>query len=186
MTCPNCKYSIPEGMQYCPNCGNLLSTSMPTSAGVPTQRIDTPTAPQQQRRITAPLEPLIENPPYQEPVFSLPSPQPLAPSLPAAPQVVPRGTLPNTTYVVPAPRNNNSAIVSLVFGILSWVVLPIIGPIIAVVAGHMALNQIRAADGQQDGRGMAIAGLILGYIQLGLLLIGCAIMVIFGLMFAQM
>jgi hypothetical protein len=37
------------------------------------------------------------------------------------------------------------------------------GAIFAVLFGHLALNDIKATG--KDGRGMAIAGLVLGYIQ---------------------
>src|SRR5690349_20708333 len=40
--------------------------------------------------------------------------------------------------------NSTSAAVSLIFGILCWLpILPVIGAIVAVIAGHMARNQIR-------------------------------------------
>ncbi len=174
MICPNCKYNVPSGMQYCPNCGNLLNNAQPSSSGMPTQRIDRLPAPQQ-RRITSPLEPLEEYPQYQEPRSEQSSTSMAPIPMPAVPQVVPRGTLPNTTYVVPAPRTNNTAIVSLVFGILGWFILPVIGPFVAIIAGHMALNQIKATNYEQEGRGMAIAGLILGYIQIIALVILCVV-----------
>ena len=73
--------------------------------------------------------------------------------------------------------NSTAAVVSLVCGILCWVlILPLIGAIVAVVAGHMARSEIRAANGRVGGAGMAKAGLILGYAHLALLgLIFCAI-----------
>jgi hypothetical protein len=76
--------------------------------------------------------------------------------------------------------NSTAAIVSLVCGILCWVmILPVIGAIVAVVAGHMARSEIRAANGRVGGAGMAKAGLILGYAHLALLaLIFCAIIAI--------
>jgi hypothetical protein len=70
-------------------------------------------------------------------------------------------------------------VVSLIFGILSWVMLPVIGPIVAVVAGHMARAEIRASNGQVGGGGMAMAGLVLGYLQIALLALAiCAIVAI--------
>jgi len=53
------------------------------------------------------------------------------------------------------------AIASMVLGIL-W--LWWIGSILAVVFGHISLKQIGESNGTQGGRGMAIAGLVLGYI----------------------
>ena len=55
----------------------------------------------------------------------------------------------------------------MVLGIL-W--LAGIGSILAVIFGHVALSQIRK-DPSIQGRGMAIAGLVLGWIGVGVLLI---------------
>lgn len=65
-----------------------------------------------------------------------------------------------------APTTSSSAIVSLVCGIASWFVLPFIGAIVAVVFGHIARNEIRRSNGALIGNGLAIAGLILGYVQI--------------------
>ena len=72
------------------------------------------------------------------------------------------------------------AIISLVFGILSWVALPIIGAVIAIIAGHVARGQIREAHGALLGDGLALAGLILGYLSLALVLLVLGLIVIFG------
>lgn len=63
---------------------------------------------------------------------------------------------------------NTLAIVSLVFGILTWVVLPVIGALVAIVCGHLARSEIRRAPIglQEEGNGMALAGLILGYLHI--------------------
>ena len=55
----------------------------------------------------------------------------------------------------------------MVLGIL-W--LYWIGSILAVIFGHVALSQIRK-DPSIQGRGMAIAGLVLGWVGGGVLLI---------------
>lgn len=65
---------------------------------------------------------------------------------------------------------NGLAITSLVFGILTWLLLPLIGAIIAIITGHIARSQIKR-DGQ-DGAGLALAGLILGYINIVIASIG--------------
>lgn len=65
------------------------------------------------------------------------------------------------------PQNSTTAILSLVFGIASWLVLPVIGAVLAVICGHLARADIRRAPaGALQGDGMAIAGLILGYLHL--------------------
>jgi hypothetical protein len=60
------------------------------------------------------------------------------------------------------------------------VILPFIAPIVAVVAGHMARNEIRASNGQIGGSGLATAGLILGYLQIVLMVLGCIGIIFLG------
>ncbi|WP_249521816.1 MULTISPECIES: DUF4190 domain-containing protein [Microbacterium] len=72
----------------------------------------------------------------------------------------------------PARPSSGLAITSLVCGIagvvLFWAIVPMLASIAAVITGHMALGQIRRTPGL-GGRGMAIAGLILGYVMIGVL-----------------
>ncbi len=70
-------------------------------------------------------------------------------------------------------RTSGTAITSLVFGILTWVCLPFVGALVAVICGHVARGEIRRMPaGTVEGDGLAIAGLILGYLQLALCLLG--------------
>lgn len=83
----------------------------------------------------------------------------------------------NAIYV----RTSGTAIASLILGILAWVALPLIGAILAVVLGHIARSEIRRSPpGSVEGDGMAIAGLVLGYLHLGLLLVAIALVMLFG------
>ena len=61
----------------------------------------------------------------------------------------------------PTSQTNGMAVASLVAGIVGWSVFPLIASIAAVVLGHIARAQIRRT-GEQGG-GLALAGLILGY-----------------------
>lgn len=61
-------------------------------------------------------------------------------------------------------QNQTLAIVSLVCGILGFCCLP--GAIIALITGFMAKNNADANPAEYGGRGMAIAGMILGAITL--------------------
>jgi hypothetical protein len=81
---------------------------------------------------------------------------------------------------VPRPTNPAS-VVSLASGIASWVVLPFLAAIVAVIAGHIARAEIRRSGAAGDG--MAIAGLILGYVNLALsvLVIAAVFLGLFGL-----
>ncbi len=66
-----------------------------------------------------------------------------------------------------ATETNSLAIVSLIFGILGWSLLPGIGGLVAIVTGHLARGEIRRSkERPQGGDGMAVAGLILGYLAL--------------------
>lgn len=59
------------------------------------------------------------------------------------------------------PRTSGIAIASLVFGCLFFF-LP--SAVIAVILGHISGSQIRKSAGRLKGSGMALAGLILGYV----------------------
>jgi hypothetical protein len=63
---------------------------------------------------------------------------------------------------------NGFAVASLVLGIvwLYWV-----GSILALVFGYVARGQIAASRGTQGGGGMAMAGIVLGWIGVGILVI---------------
>lgn len=70
-------------------------------------------------------------------------------------------------------KTSTMAIVSLIGGIAGWTIAPFIGSIVAVITGHMAKNEIKASAGTLDGDGLATVGLVLGYVSLGLALVGC-------------
>ena len=83
---------------------------------------------------------------------------------------------PRAAPPAPVGRTNGFAIASLVLGILwfYWV-----GSLLAVVFGHIAIRQIAGSEGREEGRGMAVAGLVLGYI--GVVLGGLAIAAIIAI-----
>lgn len=72
-------------------------------------------------------------------------------------------------------QTSTLAIVSLIAGIVCWFMAPFLGAIIAVITGHMAKNEIRRSTGLITGDGMATAGLVLGYLQLGLTVVGLCV-----------
>jgi len=91
--------------------------------------------------------------------------QPPAPLQPAYPQPAPTSS-PVYAY---GPRTNSTAVASLVFGIVSWFLCPFIGGLLAVILGHVARGQIRRTG--EGGSGLAVAGLILGYLHLAAALV---------------
>lgn len=74
------------------------------------------------------------------------------------------------------------AIFSLISGVLAWLGIFGLGGIAAVIAGHIAKNQIRSSGGRVSGDGMATIGLVLGYLNIALVVVGLclALLVVFG------
>src|SRR3954453_23934730 len=68
-------------------------------------------------------------------------------------------------YWPPAQKTNSMAIASLVLGILP---LCGVGSILALVFGYMAKSQIDRSGGAETGRGTAVAGIVLGWIWVGI------------------
>ncbi len=177
--CPACNTLAEEGADFCYNCGRRLPRPQDAPAQQPAADWQQPAAspPDDRRFVPAPGweqpsatpsgQPYAQN----DPVY-LPPPAsgypgsghqvaPQSPSFPATP------TTPSSTM----------AIISLIAGIVAWVIFPFISAIVAVICGHMARREIRDSGGQLTGDGMAIAGLVLGYIQLGIsALFFCAFM----------
>lgn len=86
--------------------------------------------------------------------------------------------IPQQTYTtIPSqPKDSTLALLSMIFGISAYVILPGIGAIAAVILGHMGKSEIKKSAGMLKGNGMATAGLILGYVQIGLTVLSlCAI-----------
>jgi hypothetical protein len=73
------------------------------------------------------------------------------------------------------------AIVSLVAGITSFVLVPILAAIVAIITGHMARKQIRQTG--EAGATLATIGLVLGYVHLALVAIGIIIVVVLVVVF---
>ena len=93
---------------------------------------------------------------------------------PQLPPVTHEDMLPNSTL----------AIVSLVSALLGFTFVPIVGGIVAIVTGYMARNETRAIPPKASGDGMATAGIILGWIQIGLLVIGVCCVIAYFVFFA--
>src|SRR5438093_2160124 len=77
----------------------------------------------------------------------------------------------------PAPLTASTAIWSLVLAILSFFCGWLFTAIPAVICGHIARSKIRKSSGALGGKGVATAGLILGYIALVLGIMGIPLLV---------
>jgi len=71
----------------------------------------------------------------------------------------------------PVVRTSGLAIAALICSIVGWVGCYLIGPIVGVVLGYQARKQIRESGGRLTGEGLATAGIILGWLGIGLVLL---------------
>ncbi|TXK08648.1 DUF4190 domain-containing protein [Microbacterium saccharophilum] len=77
-----------------------------------------------------------------------------------------------------AQKTNTLSIVSLIASIAGFIwILPFVGSLAGAIMGHIALNQIKQTG--EKGRGMALAGVIVGWAGLALVIIG--VIIFFGL-----
>ncbi len=89
------------------------------------------------------------------------------PGYPSSPPQYGGGYPQQPVYVVQN-TTNGMAIASMILGIL-W--LWWLGSILALIFGYQGKSQIDRSGGQQSGRGMAIAGIVLGWIGVGTLVL---------------
>jgi hypothetical protein len=104
--------------------------------------------------------PACGSPALQTSPAALPGYEPPNAALSSSSPLPHAGTLPKVT--------NGLAVASLVLGIV-WVMW--ITSVLALIFGYVALGQIRDSGGTQGGRGLAIAGIVLGWVGVGFLLL---------------
>ncbi|WP_052521480.1 DUF4190 domain-containing protein [Agreia bicolorata] len=128
------------------------STLTPDTPNVPDA--DTDTTANTTNQLPTSEQPTVQLPPAQ-PVAPQPVAQQPAPAQPTAQQPA---TPASPHYDYPPVRPTNVlGIITLVLGVLGFAIVP-------VITGHIALAQIKRTG--DDGRGITIAGLVLGYVGL--------------------
>lgn len=79
-----------------------------------------------------------------------------------------------------APRQTSAlAVVSLVMGIASWTVLPFVASIVAIITSHMARAEIRRRPHELEGDGLAVTGLVLGWVMVGAVIAAILVFILF-------
>ncbi|WP_404432661.1 DUF4190 domain-containing protein [Microbacterium lacus] len=73
-----------------------------------------------------------------------------------------------------AAKTNTLAVVSLIASIAGMLFVPFIGSLVGVITGHMSLSQITRTS--ESGRGMALAGTIIGWVGVGLSVVGIIVL----------
>jgi len=147
MFCFKCGASMPEDATVCSQCA------------APVQAVPTPPPPPQ---------PSTPNPASTSAWLNVP-PAATQQSPPYPPQAQPY------REYQPA-QTDGGAIASMVLGIASVVLcLSFLAGIPAIIVGHLSLSRIKKSMGRLKGEGMALTGLILGYISLPFILIIAAI-----------
>jgi hypothetical protein len=66
--------------------------------------------------------------------------------------------------------------VSLISSIAGIVIIPFVASIVGVITGHMALGQLKSSG--EQGRGMALAGTIVGWVGIALSIIGVIVAIV--------
>ena len=83
----------------------------------------------------------------------------------------PTTVIPNSTGE-PPPQSCGLALASLILGIAG--IVTCLGPFLGipgVVCGHVALSRIRASGGRLTGEGLAVGGLITGYVAIAMIVV---------------
>ena len=170
--CPNCNQindvtgQAPDAVVYC-RCGKPFR--VPKTETIPvataTQSLGEPPA------VSVPPPP--QPPPV--PQWTPPTPQ-WTPPVQAYPP-------PYTTQAPPGPYGPRrtvpgTAVASLILGICTFLCLGILGAIPAVILGYSARTTIDADPSRYEGRGMATAGFVLGWIGIAISVIAIVVLIV--------
>jgi hypothetical protein len=150
MFCPQCGAPNEDDSIFCGNCGAVLDPDaepIEMQEGVPDQGLEPEPGAESLEKVLA-----------------------VAPEEQAVPGRGPASYEQPGSYAPPAvsPPTSGMAIVSLVLGISGLTIFPFLGSILAVILGYMARNEIRRRPDEMAGEGLAVAGIVTGWIGVGL------------------
>jgi hypothetical protein len=175
---------VPNGDsdQFCSNCGAALTSDV-VAAGAPAA------APEQAAEMAEsdfmgdsdePDEVVTEGEMQEEAIAALPAPVPEAGAMPepefrAGPPAPPPpkpAYQPPSAGARPGLPTSGMAIASLLLGVAGLTFVPLLASILAILFGYMARKEIRQRPGELAGDGLALAGIVMGWIAVGLSVLG--------------
>jgi hypothetical protein len=151
MFCPQCGAPNEDDAIFCGNCGAVLDADELSAVA----ESESPEA------LAGELEGEIVEEIDRGPV-SASEERPVVPPPPTPPRYAPSGAV----------QTSGLAIAALVSGIAGWTILPLLGSILAIFLGYAARNEIRRDPDRLTGEGLAVAGLVLGWIMVGISVLG--------------
>jgi hypothetical protein len=83
---------------------------------------------------------------------------------------------PTTPY--PVPQTCGKATASMVLGIVGVVACGFVAGIPAIILGKQARREIDASNGWLTGRGMATAGIVMGWVEVGLAIFATVVVIV--------
>jgi uncharacterized Zn finger protein (UPF0148 family) len=160
MFCPQCGAPNEDDAVFCGNCGAVLNPDeLDTEAGAKgLQAAAEGETPEEAPEGTAEAreEEATRLTPIPDDLPAVPPPPP-----PPPPRPVQAGAV----------QTSGMAIASLVMGVAGWTLLPLVGSILAIIFGNMARREIRQRPDEVTGDGLAVAGLVLGWLSVGVTLL---------------
>jgi uncharacterized Zn finger protein (UPF0148 family) len=172
MFCPECGAPNEEDSVYCGNCGAPMDPD-----AVPA--VESDETPEAEPAEESDVETFEEAPEELAEEEDLPADElSLVPTPPEPPSPPPPPPPPPVVSYSTSVQTSGMAIASLVMGIAGWTLLPLLGSILALVFGYAARREIRQRPDELTGEGLAIAGLVLGWIMVGLSVVGLCLGVI--------
>jgi hypothetical protein len=159
MFCPTCGAPNDEGAAFCGNCGAELNPERAEVEALDRERAAEEFEAEPAGEVLSAQDEGTQEAGLWEAM------EPVPPPVPQRPPAVTGG---RTVQGLPsAPPTSGLAIASLVLGIGGLTVLPLLGSVAAIILGYMARQDIRRRPGQVSGDGLAVAGIVMGWIVVG-------------------
>jgi hypothetical protein len=78
-------------------------------------------------------------------------------------------------------KTDEIALASLLCGVASFILLPLIPAVAAIILGYMSRDRIRRSRGSLEGEGLAVAGIVMGIVNIVLVLGFLTVLVVVSL-----